>query len=159
MAKKGTTKYDSLKQEQSVAKDINGRRSIASGALWFSKGDVYNNNILVECKTTKSFKYTFKKSDFDTLTLEALQDSNKKPVMCISIAGKQLAIFREGDFGNSKPIMCSSMDKTLTIKSESLRLDENGILCGTSEILILSTWEHFIELLNKDMEQKHENKV
>ena len=42
MAKKGTTKYFSNKQEKDVAKQIGGKTVIASGALWHASSDVRN---------------------------------------------------------------------------------------------------------------------
>lgn len=68
------TRYYSTKQEKKVAKNINGKRQINSGATPFYKGDVQNQNWLIECKTTTSYKKSFaiKKEWLDTLTSERL---------------------------------------------------------------------------------------
>lgn len=51
------TRYYSSKQEDHVAKMVNGRRTANSGATAFSKGDVRNELFLIECKTvTKDVK-------------------------------------------------------------------------------------------------------
>ena len=71
---KKPTRYYSLKQEKKVAKDINGKRQINSGATPFYKGDVQNDSWLIECKTTTSPKKSFsiKKEWLDTLSRERL---------------------------------------------------------------------------------------
>ena len=56
MAKIGTTRYYSNKQEKRVAKLVNGKQTANSGATAFSKGDVYNDSWLIECKTSTSEK-------------------------------------------------------------------------------------------------------
>ena len=53
MARKGTTKYKSNKQEKDVAKILGGKTVMASGSLWQAKGDVRTSKYLVECKTRK----------------------------------------------------------------------------------------------------------
>lgn len=46
-----STRYYSKKQEQKVAKAVNGRRTANSGATAFQKGDVVLTDWLIECKT------------------------------------------------------------------------------------------------------------
>ena len=46
------TRFYSNRQEKKVAKAIGGRKTANSGATAFSKGDVYTDNWLIECKTT-----------------------------------------------------------------------------------------------------------
>lgn len=45
------TRWYSNKQEKAVAKVVNGKQVVNSGATKFAKGDVQNDNWLIECKT------------------------------------------------------------------------------------------------------------
>ena len=49
---------ESQKREDAIAKDFNGRRVIASGALWSMKGDVRTDTFLFEDKYTLADTYT-----------------------------------------------------------------------------------------------------
>lgn len=51
---KKATRYFSTKQEMKVAKQVGGKKTANSGATRFSKGDVYNDAWLIECKTKTS---------------------------------------------------------------------------------------------------------
>lgn len=46
------TRYYSKKQENAVAKAVNGKRNANSGATAFVKGDVQTKQFLIECKTS-----------------------------------------------------------------------------------------------------------
>lgn len=59
MAKKGTTRYYSSKQETYIANLLGGRTTANSGASRFSVGDVVTDDWLIECKTTTSPKESF----------------------------------------------------------------------------------------------------
>lgn len=59
MAKKGTTRYFSSKQEEYIAKLIGGRTTANSGASRFNAGDVVTEDWLIECKTTTKPKESF----------------------------------------------------------------------------------------------------
>ena len=48
------TRYYSSKQEIAVAKAVNGKKTLNSGATPFSKGDVLAAKVLLECKTKTS---------------------------------------------------------------------------------------------------------
>ena len=45
------TRYYSKRQENKVAKAVNGKRTANSGATAFQKGDVVTKDWLIECKT------------------------------------------------------------------------------------------------------------
>ena len=53
------TRYYSKKQENKIAKEVNGRRTANSGATAFQKGDVIADDFLIECKTTTINKASF----------------------------------------------------------------------------------------------------
>lgn len=59
MAKRGTTRYFSSKQEKYIAKLIGGRITANSGASRFNAGDVVTDDWLIECKTTTKPKESF----------------------------------------------------------------------------------------------------
>lgn len=102
-ARYGTTKYSSNRQEKRVAKSVNGRIVIASGALDV-KGDVLTDDIMFECKTTKKSKYPFKVNTWLKVSTEA-KKVGKCPVVYIDVKDfiysyKPLGviIFRRDDF-------------------------------------------------------------
>lgn len=53
------TRYYSKKQENKVAKELDGKRTANSGATPFQKGDVTLDNWLIECKTCTTAKASF----------------------------------------------------------------------------------------------------
>ena len=85
-----TIRKKSQKQENRVAKDIAGKVTIASGALYTQKADVRNEEFLIECKTTAKSFYSLKEDIWDKIRREALRDSNRHPLMQIQVNdGKQ----------------------------------------------------------------------
>ena len=94
-------KKKSRKQEAQTAKDIGGKTTIASGAL-VQKGDVFNDKLLVECKTTEKDFYSLKKTTWDKIFKEAVRNSNMRiPVMRIDLKDSSThsyAIMQENNF-------------------------------------------------------------
>ena len=90
-------KKRSKKQEEKIAKDIGGRTTPASGALWAFKGDVRNDKYLIEAKFTDSNKYQLKYTTWDKIKHEAINDGLRIPVMQIDIQGSQYALLRVDD--------------------------------------------------------------
>lgn len=77
MAKMGTTRFFSSKQEQSIKKslkDNNARCTISSGSTSFDKGDVLTDKFIIEAKTkmTSSNSISIKKEWFSTLKQEMI---------------------------------------------------------------------------------------
>lgn len=59
------TRHYSKRQEDKVAKKLNGKRTANSGATAFQKGDVITKQFLIECKTkTKDSKSFTIKEDW-----------------------------------------------------------------------------------------------
>jgi hypothetical protein len=79
------TKRKSTLQEKHVAKEVGGRTTPASGAMWGCKGDVRSDIFLVECKTTEKDKYSLTITTWDKIRVEAVKDGMKIPVMCIDL--------------------------------------------------------------------------
>ena len=90
-------KKKSKKQEEKIAKDIGGRTTPGSGALWFSKADVRNDKYLIEAKFTDSNKYQLNYKTWYKIKCEAINDGLRIPVMQIDIQGSQYALLRVDD--------------------------------------------------------------
>ena len=67
-------KKASQKQEKKVAKELNANTVVASGAMWGSKGDVRNDEYLIECKMTQRPFYSLTKSVWEKIQKEAIKD-------------------------------------------------------------------------------------
>lgn len=90
-------KRKSKDQESKVAKELVGRVTPASGAMWGAKGDVRNDVFLVECKTTSKPFYTLTFTTWSKIYKEAIRDGLRIPVMCIDLEGS----------GERFAVMCS----------------------------------------------------
>lgn len=98
LAKRGTTKFESNKQEQQVAADFDGRVVIASGALWGSKGDVVTDLFLIECKTTESSTYRL---DYTKTWKKIFKEATTRgliPLMVISVSGDSYVVYQHSIF-------------------------------------------------------------
>ena len=98
--KYANTKVASKKQEKRIAKEMNARVTVASGALDFQKADVRNDMYLVEAKTTEKPYYPLSLTTWKKIEEQALKDGLRIPVMCIDLEdGKNsLAILHHNDF-------------------------------------------------------------
>ena len=56
---KRPTRFYSNKQEKRVAKAVDGKQTVNSGATPFQKGDVNTDLFLIECKTATTEKKSF----------------------------------------------------------------------------------------------------
>lgn len=163
------TKRKSTAQEKRVAKEVSGRTVVASGALWGSKGDVRNDQFLVECKTTSKDHYVLNYSTWEKIRHEALRDGFREPVMCIDLQdGKhRLAVLDykvnydyasrlpahlvdlSYDYchGSSRSIKWSDITHTLTFCNKRFLSNEKA---GSKDIeLLITPWESFCDYLNE----------
>lgn len=85
MAKKGTTKFKSNKQEKSVSKELNGKTVVGSGARWFADSDVKTDKFLVECKTTSKNYFAVTTKLWEKIAKEAVKDHWRIPLMVIDL--------------------------------------------------------------------------
>ena len=92
MAKRGTTKYQSTKQEKRVAKDLDAKVTVASGALDFQKADVRNDLWLVECKTTSKSFYSLTEKTWSKIEKQAIKDGIRMPMMCIDLEDGEIKL-------------------------------------------------------------------
>lgn len=88
---------ESLKHEKRLAKAIGGQRSAASGAFWSRKGDVRNDNLLIEHKWTGKKTVTIKSEVLKKITTEAILDS-RTPVLGLHLDGENYVVLLEEDF-------------------------------------------------------------
>lgn len=85
MARKGTTKFKSNKQEKSVSKELNGRTVVGSGSRWFADSDVKTDKFLVECKTTAKNYFSITTQLWEKIEKEATKDHMRIPLMVIDL--------------------------------------------------------------------------
>ena len=86
------TRFYSKKQENSVAKKMEGQRTANSGATAFQKGDVVLSDWLIECKTSTMERASFSvKRDW--------LDKNKEEAFAMRKTYNALC-FDFGDFGD-----------------------------------------------------------
>ena len=152
-------KKKSQKQEKSVAKDLNARTVVASGALWGSKGDVRHDNLLVECKTTDKSFYSLTMQVWEKIEKEAIRDGLRIPVMCIDLNGGKYryAVFRDKDFRHYRsyydttaPTDCVWSDK----KSFRVQYPERILMVaykkskfGETPCFVVIHWDDFLYML------------
>lgn len=93
-------KKKSKKQEHRVAKEMGGKVTLASGALWFQKGDVKLDKFLIECKTTVNSYYKLHINVWEKISQEALKSGMRIPLMQIELnSGKnRLVVMNYLDF-------------------------------------------------------------
>lgn len=86
------------KQENSVARDIGGKRVVGSGCFDI-KNDVYNTTWVVETKYTSGKSFSIKKSYWDTIKKEAFS-RGRLPALVVRFDsdGESLAVVRYSEF-------------------------------------------------------------
>lgn|SRR5208282_2836911 len=87
MAKRGSIKDLSVRQEEYIASMYQGRRSKSSGGAGHDQGDVRSNDVLYECKFTGSPANPLKAmpkllKEFEKVTKEAFSEA-REPAMCL----------------------------------------------------------------------------
>lgn len=87
----------SQKHEKRIAKAIGGQTTAASGAFWSRKGDVRNNDFLIEHKWTGKLSKTISSKELKKITTEAIMDG-RLPVFGIHLDGEDYVILLETDF-------------------------------------------------------------
>ncbi len=84
-------------QEKRLAKTVGGSQPAASGAFWTRKGDVRNEDLLIEAKQTSKKSFSIKGEVWDKIEREALLDG-RVPVLAIELQGRNLVVLDEQDF-------------------------------------------------------------
>ncbi len=138
---------------------MGGKSILASGALWFAKGDVESPFFLFECKYTDKDFYTFKLSDWEKLVKESYRHALKTPVFNVSFLHnqsmhrKQVFIMEEKDVEAS--LVKKLEDYGLTAKSRKLLIPDNEesfkFQIANKSFLTLSEYSFF--LLNSNLDK------
>jgi hypothetical protein len=89
--KKFTSKKRSSKMEKAMAKTIDGKTTIGSGAFSFNKGDVKSEKWLGEHKFTDADFYSLKSNTWNKIVDEAF-GVNKMPIMEIVIGADSMNV-------------------------------------------------------------------
>lgn len=75
-------------QENRVAKKMGGKRQRGSGSSIYAKGDVIQEDFLIECKKTIHASLSVKGAWLDKITKEAMA-AGKEPALAIEIQGME----------------------------------------------------------------------
>lgn len=150
-------KKKSQLQEKSVAKDLDAKTVIASGALWGSKGDVRHDDFLVECKTTEKPFYSLTMKVWEKIEKEAIKDGLRVPLMCIDVNGgkDRFAVFLEKDFRHYKTYYDLEVGDTCWCDKKSFQVLEPErilmICCkdkrGETPVFVVAPWDDFLYML------------
>lgn len=89
MAKRGSAKDRSVRQEEYIAQRFRGTRSPSSGAAVSDQGDVRNQTYLIECKVRGQYDKPAKSISISTDDLEKITNEawseGKEPMMALRI--------------------------------------------------------------------------
>ena len=149
-------KKKSQLQEKSVAKDLDAKTVVASGALWGSKGDVRHDEFLVECKTTEKPFYSLTMKVWEKIEKEAVRDGLRTPLMCVDINdGKdRYAVFLEKHFKHYKTYHDLETGDTSWSDRDSFRVqypERVLMLCyednGETPVFVVTPWDDFLYML------------
>jgi len=86
----------SRKHENRLAKELGGSRTAASGAFWSRKGDVRNENLLIEHKWTGKKSKTIQSAELKKIVNEAIMDG-RTPVFGLHLDGEDYVVMLETD--------------------------------------------------------------
>lgn len=99
-----TLKKRSQKQEKSVAKELEAKVVVASGALWGAKGDVRSDKCLIECKTTEKPYYSVTSKVWEKIEREAIKDGMRTPLLIVDLEDRdRVVVFNPNYFNNAVP--------------------------------------------------------
>lgn len=172
---KNSTKFKSNKQEKRVAMELEGKVTVASGALSFQKADVRNEQFLVECKTTAKTFYSLTVTTWNKIKSQAVKDGLRIPLMCIDLEdGKtSVAIISYNDFvytgldleaqylGNPEPILTEAKSYRVTTdfigEDFPQSVDKGQYPCYRRDIkfvdhnihLVILPWDDFVTIVNR----------
>ena len=164
MAKKGTTKYKSNKQEKEVAKLFGGKQVIASGSLWFADSDVRSDKYLIECKTTEKDYYTLTAKVWEKIQEEAIQDHMRTPLMVIDLKDTdRYVVFRPKDFSKSvvSPLLSSvQVNKSVRITSTMVGEMETGDYIHSQQFILSGKQNNVLcVMMYKDFEEEFKEEL
>lgn len=156
MAVRGTTKFESNKQEKRVAEQLGGKTVIASGSLWGSKGDVRTDCFLIECKTTKRHRYSLSSYVWDKIEKEAIKDGIRLPIMFIDLLdGRiQMALFKTLDFSGFEHSCMLKVDNEKYLSRSSTLITGEPTIYHFPKYDLSCLWsEDFLDFVNKSQDE------
>lgn len=164
MAKKGTTRYRSNKQEREVAKIFGGKQVIASGSLWFADSDVRSDKCLIECKTTEKDYYTLTAKVWEKIQEEAIQDHMRTPLMVIDLKDTdRYVVFRPKDFNKSmvSPLLSSvQVNKSIRITSTMVGEISTGDYIHSQQFILSGKQNNVLcVMMYKDFEEEFKEEL
>lgn len=164
MAKKGTTRYRSNKQEREVAKIFGGKQVIASGSLWFADSDVRSDKYLIECKTTEKGYYTLTAKVWEKIQEEAIQDHMRTPLMVIDLKDTdRYVVFRPKDFNKSmvSPLLSSvQVNKSIRITSTMVGEMSTGDYIHSQQFILSGKQNNVLcVMMYKDFEEEFKEEL
>lgn len=83
--------------ERRLEKTLSGQRTAASGAFWSRKGDVRNDEWLVEHKYTAKKSFSIRQDVLDKIHTEAVMDG-RKPALGVAIGNRNYVVLFEDDW-------------------------------------------------------------
>ena len=144
-------------QEKSVAKDLDAKTVVASGALWGSKGDVRHDDFLVECKTTEKPYYSLTMKVWEKIEKEATRDGLRVPLMCVDVNGgkDRYAVFLEKHFRHYKTYYDLETGDSSYTHNNSFRVQypERILMLshenknGEVPVFVVAPWDDFLYML------------
>ena len=155
-------KKKSQLQEKSVAKDLDAKTVIASGALWGSKGDVRHDDFLVECKTTEKKSYSLTMKVWEKIEKEAIKDGLRVPLMCVDTQNGEyrFAVFLEKDFRHYKNYYDLPTCDTCWCDKKSFQVYAPCRVLmisykdkrGETPVFVVAPWDDFLYMLKGGIE-------
>ena len=113
-------KKKSQKQENKISKLLDMKKTISSGSLWFSKGDLKDDDFILEAKTTDNEKYTINRKLINKISEESFSRF-KKPLIFITVQKKDYMLLKKDDFLNILEIDENKIKDLLIYREENTR--------------------------------------
>ena len=160
-------KRRSQKQEKSVAKSFNAKPTIASGAIWFQKGDVRSKAFLIECKTTLKSSYSVKVDVWEKIESEAIKDGLRTPLLIIDLEDKERFVvfdpryFRAHRYRKFNRELDEKRKKSFTISIKDFaRMEDINVqtvffkICGKRDyVLACMSLNNFLSMYAEELEE------
>ena len=163
-----TVKKRSQLQEKDVAKNLNAKTVVASGAMWNAKGDVRSGKFLIECKTTEKEYYSVSSKVWEKIEEEATKDHGRTPLLIIDIEDKDRLVVYSPMYFNcnikvSKSFLVDSGKKSFRVSLKLIEEVSNetddpttGIefsICGKKlSVLMFMKFEDFIKAYDVELQ-------
>jgi hypothetical protein len=105
--------------ERRLARRVQGSATAASGAFWSRKGDVRNDDLLIEHKWTGAKSKTISAVELEKVSREAIMDG-RTPVFGVHLNGHNYVILDENDF-------IELYEERATLREKLQEIEDTGI--------------------------------